>query len=131
MTGPLSNFARPSLIIGRPVPIFDRHLKRLLLQYVRYDAQDRTRRRLAQATPAGRNAEVNPNSDCRVISMPRPGELLGNNSLYCLFGCGKPINVDDDRRDRDRCRHGADLNFSYLDLGRLAGVVHGVKAGTS
>jgi transposase InsO family protein len=53
----------------------ERHLKRLMSEYVRYYHDDRTHLSLEKNTPAGRGAETNPDADCRVISTPRLGGL--------------------------------------------------------
>jgi hypothetical protein len=52
-----------------------RHLKRLVSEYIRYYHEDRTHLALAKRTPAGREPEKNPNVGCRVVSVPRLGGL--------------------------------------------------------
>jgi hypothetical protein len=53
----------------------EQHLKRLMSEYVRYYHQDRTHLALAKGTPAGREAEIDHDAGCKVISMPRLGGL--------------------------------------------------------
>jgi transposase InsO family protein len=53
----------------------ERHLKRLMNEYVRYYQEDRTHLALAKGTPAGREAENKPGVGSRVASMPRLGGL--------------------------------------------------------
>jgi putative transposase len=53
----------------------ERHLKRLLNEYVLYYHYDRTHLALTKGTPADREPEKNPNMGCRVVSMPRLGGL--------------------------------------------------------
>lgn len=53
----------------------ERHLRRLMNEYVRYYHEDRTHLGLAKETPSGRRAQTNPGRDCRVVAMPRLGGL--------------------------------------------------------
>jgi hypothetical protein len=53
----------------------ERHLERLMKEYVRFYHADRTHLALAKATPAGRMAETNPGVSHKVVSMPRLGGL--------------------------------------------------------
>jgi len=53
----------------------ERHLKRLLSEYVSYYHEDRTHLALKKATPEGRLASANTNPRCNVVSMPRLGGL--------------------------------------------------------
>jgi transposase InsO family protein len=53
----------------------ERHLKRLMSEYVRYYHEDRTHLSLKKETPASRAAVENPGADGRVLSMPRLGGL--------------------------------------------------------
>jgi hypothetical protein len=53
----------------------ERHLKRLMGEYVRYYHEDRTHLSLKKETPASRTAVENPNAGGRVLSMPRLGGL--------------------------------------------------------
>jgi transposase InsO family protein len=57
------------------IALNEKHLKRLVSEYVRYYHEDRTHLRLAKQTPAGRKAETRVTSDRRIISMPRLGGL--------------------------------------------------------
>jgi transposase InsO family protein len=52
----------------------ERHLRRLLFEYVRYYHDDRTHLGLLKETPSGRKALVH-NGGCQVISEPRLGGL--------------------------------------------------------
>jgi putative transposase len=53
----------------------ERHLKRLMHEYVRYYHDDRTHLALAKATPACREAKMNTGVDHAVVSIPRLGGL--------------------------------------------------------
>ena len=53
----------------------ERHLKRLMNEYIRYYHDDRTHLGLAKETPGGREVEANPGPERRVIAMPRMGGL--------------------------------------------------------
>ena len=57
------------------IVVNERHLKRLMNEYVRYYHEDRTHIALAKGTPAGREAIKDTGVDHRVISMPRLGGL--------------------------------------------------------
>jgi hypothetical protein len=52
-----------------------RHLKRVMNDYIRYYHDDRTHLALAKGTPAGREATSNSGVDSRIIAMPRLGGL--------------------------------------------------------
>lgn len=52
-----------------------RHLGRLMKEYVRYYHEDRTHLALAKGTPTGRKAGTNSIADRKVVSMPRLGGL--------------------------------------------------------
>lgn len=53
----------------------ERHLKRLMRDYVRYFLHDRTHLALAKETPSGRLAEADVSASCRVVALPRLGGL--------------------------------------------------------
>jgi putative transposase len=53
----------------------ERHLKRLMSEYVRYYNEDRTHLGLAKETPARRAAVATANSNSEVVSVPRLGGL--------------------------------------------------------
>ena len=53
----------------------ERHLKRLMSEYVRYYNEDRTHLGLAKETPACRTAVAIANPNSKVVSMPRLGGL--------------------------------------------------------
>jgi hypothetical protein len=53
----------------------ERHLKRLMNEYVRYYREDRTHLALAKGTPEGREAVSNSGVGNRIVAMPRPREL--------------------------------------------------------
>jgi hypothetical protein len=57
------------------IVVNERHLKRLMNEYVRYYHDDRTHLTLAKGTHASREAMENPGVDRRIISMPRLGGL--------------------------------------------------------
>jgi putative transposase len=61
-------------LLDHVVPLKERHLRRLLSEYVRYYHQDRTHLGLMKDTPAGRNtmkAEVS----LKIVPYPRLGGL--------------------------------------------------------
>jgi transposase InsO family protein len=53
----------------------ERHLKRLMNEYVRYYHDDRTHLALEKGTPADREMQSQNNASCEVVSMPRLGGL--------------------------------------------------------
>jgi hypothetical protein len=53
----------------------ERHLRRLLNEYVRYYHDDRTHLTLAKGTPAGREVEKITDAGRSVLSVPRLGGL--------------------------------------------------------
>ncbi|HEY2456745.1 MAG TPA: integrase core domain-containing protein, partial [Candidatus Acidoferrum sp.] len=53
----------------------ERHLKRLMSEYVRYYHEDRTHLALEKETPMGRVRAGKPDGSCRVLSMPKLGGL--------------------------------------------------------
>jgi transposase InsO family protein len=57
------------------IVVNERHLKRLINEYVRYYHDDRTHLALEKGMPAVREIEKNQGSGCRVVSMPRIGGL--------------------------------------------------------
>ena len=62
-------------LLDHVIALNERHLKRLMKEYVRYYHDDRTHLSLAKGTPAGREARKNPGEDRRIVSMPRLGGL--------------------------------------------------------
>jgi len=62
-------------LIDHVIILNERHLKRLLNEYVVYYHNDRTHLALAKGTPAGREAEKSSCAGRRVVSMPRLGGL--------------------------------------------------------
>ena len=61
-------------LLDHVIAFNERHLKRLLAEYVRYHHDDRTHLGLHKDTPTKRKTAVR-KGDCRVISMPRLGGL--------------------------------------------------------
>jgi putative transposase len=61
-------------LLDHVIVLNERHLKRLMNEYVRYYHDDRTHLGLAKETPAGRKIATNPTS-ANVISTPRLGGL--------------------------------------------------------
>jgi hypothetical protein len=53
----------------------ERHLKRLMSEYVRYYHDDRTHLALAKGTPAGREQVEGAKADSGIVSVPRHGGL--------------------------------------------------------
>jgi putative transposase len=62
-------------LIDHVIVANERHLKRLMNEYVRYYDEDRTHLTLEKSTPAGRHGAKNPDAGSRVVSMPRLGGL--------------------------------------------------------
>lgn len=62
-------------LLDHVIVVNERHLKRLMNEYVRYYHEDRTHLALAKGTPTGRVAEENSGASRKVISMPRLGGL--------------------------------------------------------
>ena len=62
-------------LLDRVIVLNERHLKRLMSEYVRYYHDDRTHLALAKGTPAGRKTETNSTTGCKVVSKPRLGGL--------------------------------------------------------
>jgi transposase InsO family protein len=62
-------------LLDHVIVLNERHLKRLMAEYVCYYHDDRTHLGLAKETPTGRKAETNSGRQCKVVSMPRLGGL--------------------------------------------------------
>jgi putative transposase len=62
-------------LLDHVIVLNERHLKRLITDYIRYYHQDRTHLGLAKQTPAGREATSRTNPAAKVASMPRLGGL--------------------------------------------------------
>jgi transposase InsO family protein len=62
-------------LLDHVIVLNERHLKRLMSDYIRYYHEDRTHLGLAKQTPGERDAEMHPHHNCGVISMPRLGGL--------------------------------------------------------
>jgi putative transposase len=62
-------------LLDQVIVLNERHLKRLMRDYVRYFHEDRTHLGLAKDTPAGRAKESNSSVSCRVVAWPRLGGL--------------------------------------------------------
>lgn len=62
-------------LLDHIIVLNERHLRRLMKEYVRYYHEDRTHLALAKQTPAGRGAEENSGESFRIVSMPRLGGL--------------------------------------------------------
>jgi transposase InsO family protein len=60
-------------LLDHVIVLNERHLKRLLNEYVHYYHDDRTHLALAKGTPAGREVEENTDARRRVVSIPRLG----------------------------------------------------------
>src|SRR5438477_9623299 len=57
-------------LLDHVIALNEKHLKRLLSEYVRYYHEDRTHLGLNKETPSGRLTEI-PTQHCRVVSRPR------------------------------------------------------------
>jgi transposase InsO family protein len=62
-------------LLDHVIVLNERHLRRLMKEYVCYYHDDRTHLALSKGPPTGRVVEINPGEDRRVISMPRVGGL--------------------------------------------------------
>ncbi len=62
-------------LLDHVVVLNERHLKRLMAEYVRYYHDDRTHLGLAKDTPAGRPAAIRPGVESKIQSLPRLGGL--------------------------------------------------------
>jgi transposase InsO family protein len=62
-------------LLDHVIVLNERHLKRLMNDYVRYYHGDRTHLALAKETPGGREAAKDSATDCKVVSMSRLGGL--------------------------------------------------------
>ena len=62
-------------LLDHVIVLNERHLKRLVSEYVRYYHEDRTHLALAKGTPGRRQATKNPGVGRKVASMPRLGGL--------------------------------------------------------
>jgi transposase InsO family protein len=62
-------------LLDHVIVLNERHLKRLMNEYVRYYHDDRTHLALAKETPAGREAVCDSGAGSKVIAMPRLGGL--------------------------------------------------------
>jgi putative transposase len=62
-------------LLDHVIVLNERHLKRLMSEYVRYYHEDRTHLALEKQTPAGRLAAKVPGSGSRVVALPRLGGL--------------------------------------------------------
>ena len=62
-------------LLDHVIVLDERHLRRLMKEYVRYYHDDRTHLALGKATPAGRKSVGTSDPSCRVVSMPRLGGL--------------------------------------------------------
>jgi len=62
-------------LLDHVIVLNERHLKRLLSEYVRYYHEDRTHLALKKATPEGRLASTGTDPSCNVVHMPRLGGL--------------------------------------------------------
>jgi putative transposase len=62
-------------LLDHVIVLNERHLKRLMTEYVRYYHDDRTHLGLAKQTPSGRAAARGSDANCRVMSISRLGGL--------------------------------------------------------
>lgn len=62
-------------LLDHVIVLNERHLKRLMNEYVRYYHEDRTHLGLGKRTPAGREAAGGANASSKVVSMLRLGGL--------------------------------------------------------
>jgi hypothetical protein len=67
--------ARRRDLLDHVIVVNERHLKRLMNEYIRYFHEDRTHLGLGKQTPVGRQATERANAGSKVVSMPRLGGL--------------------------------------------------------
>jgi putative transposase len=58
-------------LLDHVIVLNERHLKRLMNEYIHYYHEDRTHLGLGKQTPAGRKAEENTAANAKVVAMPR------------------------------------------------------------
>ena len=68
-------------LLDHVIVLNERHLKRLMTEYVRYYHEDRTHLALEKRTPAGRVAATDTDATCEVLALPRVGGLHHRYSL--------------------------------------------------
>jgi transposase InsO family protein len=68
-------------LLDHVIVVNERHLKRLMNEYVHYYHEDRTHLALAKETPAGRETGMRPVNGCEAVSMPRLGGLYHRHDL--------------------------------------------------
>jgi putative transposase len=74
-------------LLDRVIVLNERHLKRLMNEYVRYYHDDRTHLGLEKGTPAGRVAAKEAGSCRRVVASPRLGGLHHRRRVRCVRLC--------------------------------------------
>jgi putative transposase len=62
-------------LLDHVIVVNERHLKRLMSEYIRYYHEDRTHLALGKGTPGGRQAKKHSDVGSRIVSMPRLGGL--------------------------------------------------------
>lgn len=62
-------------MLDHVVVLNEKHLKRLISEYIGYYHDDRKHLGLAKGTPAGREPKKSPKAGCRVLLMRRLGGL--------------------------------------------------------
>ena len=62
-------------LLDHVIVLNERHLKRLMAEYVRYYHEDRTHLGLAKDTPAGRLTPIRSGAESKIQSLPRLGGL--------------------------------------------------------
>ena len=62
-------------MLDHVIVLNERHLKRLMSEYIRYYHVDRTHLGLAKQTPSGRKADNIHEDGSHIVSMPRMGGL--------------------------------------------------------
>jgi transposase InsO family protein len=62
-------------LLDHVIVLNERHLRRLMTEFVRYYHDDRTHLGLAKETPTGRKAAMSTSVNAKVVSMPRLGGL--------------------------------------------------------
>jgi Integrase core domain len=74
-------------LLDHVIAVNERHLRRLMNEYIRYYLEDRTHLALAKETPTGREAKKASRAGSRIITIPRLGGLHHYYDLAALSCC--------------------------------------------
>jgi hypothetical protein len=80
-------------LLDHVIVLNQRHLRRLLKEYIRYYHQDRTHLGLEKDRPGGRVAASAPPRGTRITSLPRLGGLHHRYAVACEVRVSNPIQA--------------------------------------